>query len=212
MISSRLWSPFLLLSKLLVDMKEISDIFDGVQEEEDDSETLNKEKFVVAMVGTGHQAFRDPQVARSFFDALDANGNGSVDKKELLTGLLALMSDSLETKLKSFIFLCKPYYYYYLVCFRIYDLNKDHSIEPAELKHMLLLLSKLGNEDESLSENELNELADKIYRDFDSDGNNVITVGRLSLFIITIILYSKMNLSLLQSKMIKFSVVSRSAT
>jgi len=52
------------------------------------------------MSSHGLKFFEDPAVAEGFYNALDADQNGAVDKKELICGLAVLADGDLEHKLK----------------------------------------------------------------------------------------------------------------
>jgi Ca2+-binding EF-hand superfamily protein len=82
-------------------VKTLESLFDGIQGVSDESPTLNKAKFVELMVTSGVRVFKDQSIAISFFEAMDLNGNGSVDKKELLLGLVTLSAGGMEEKLRS---------------------------------------------------------------------------------------------------------------
>eukprot|EP00727_Mastigamoeba_balamuthi_P004011 m51a1_g13607 hypothetical protein (133) ;mRNA; f:1269-1859 len=83
-----------------LDAKTLQSMFDGMQYQGDQSAPLNEERFAQVMASSGHPVFRDKGVVRSFFRAMDSNGNGHVDQKELMVGLLTLASGELGEKLK----------------------------------------------------------------------------------------------------------------
>lgn len=138
-----------------IDMKTLKGLFDGIQTEADDSPALNKRKFVELMMRSGCPAFRDQSVAASFFEALDLNGNGHVDKKELLLALITLANGSLEEKLRT--------------CFRVYDLNKDRVIQREELALVLRALTS-----ERLLGKPIAVVVNEIFEKFDTDKNDGI--------------------------------------
>lgn len=140
------------------DTATLNSLFDGIQEEDDASATLNKEKFVTLMISHGHGAFGDQTFAESFFEAMDANRNGSVDKKELLVGMLALTSGSTEEKLR--------------VWFKIYDINNDNAIQTNELTHMLKVLQRV-NGDENMTDEFIDEFCESTYATYGNEENEL---------------------------------------
>ncbi|KAH3759860.1 hypothetical protein Pelo_8332 [Pelomyxa schiedti] len=141
-----------------LDLNSLHALFDGAQQTGDTSPSLNKAKFIQFLIECGNSQLRDPAVANSFFDALDVNHNGHVDKRELLFGLLALSEATLESKLK--------------FCFRVYDLNKDHVLERHELRHLLTLMTAARS---SITPPDIDAIVEAIYRDFDVNHDNVIS-------------------------------------
>lgn len=132
-----------------MDATTLNSMFEGLQFQGDQSAPLNEEKFATVMATSGHPVFKEKSVARSFFRAMDSNGNGHIDQKELMIGLMTLATGTLEDKLK--------------LCFRIYDINKDGSLEEKEL---VQVLRAVGCVDPV-------HVAREIFK-FDLDGNGVI--------------------------------------
>jgi len=59
----------------------LESLFSEVFQDTSSHETLNKEKFLKVMKDSGFALAKEPQVVESFFNALDVNGNGEVEKK-----------------------------------------------------------------------------------------------------------------------------------
>jgi len=61
----------------------LESLFSEVFQDTSSHETLNKEKFLKVMKDSGFALAKEPQVVESFFNALDVNGNGEVEKKRV---------------------------------------------------------------------------------------------------------------------------------
>jgi Kv channel-interacting protein len=97
---------------------------------EDDEPTLTREQFVAMLKESNHPLAADPDLAASFYNALDVNDDGKVDQKELLMGLVVFSEGSFEKKLK--------------LSFSVFDINGDGFLQTDELLKVLRIVAELN--------------------------------------------------------------------
>ncbi|KAI8500179.1 neurocalcin homolog [Branchiostoma floridae x Branchiostoma belcheri] len=123
---------------------------------------LTEEKFVhfyVAYFSSGDRG-RKTAMAKRIFRAFDRDGSGTVDFKEYLTGMSALLRGSVVEKLKW--------------AFNMYDLDGNGEISRVELYNVLKLVIELRSPEATCQdlddlEPALEEMVDRIFQDLDKD-------------------------------------------
>ena len=108
----------------------------------------------------------------------DEDGGGDVDFKEFISGLSAFSAkgNKIEKLRCKFIF-CEPFFlslkinfFFYIVAFKVYDMDRDGFISNGEL--FLVLKMMVGN---NLKDNQLQQIVDKTIMEADKDMDGKIS-------------------------------------
>lgn len=133
----------------------------------DNSGALSKEEFMQI-----HELQQNPLVQR-VIDLFDQDGNGEIDFKEFIEGIsqFSVKGDK-EAKLKCEC--CFLSYFlkignFFLVAFKVYDMDKDGYISNGELFSVLKMM--VGN---NLKDTQLQQIVDKTIINADKDGDGKI--------------------------------------
>jgi len=124
-----------------ININKLDSLFSKVQSEE--SATIDREKFQDMLREIDFALVSEPEAVTSFYNALDVNEDGTVNKKELLIGFTILANGELDKKLE--------------FCFEIYDLNGDGFIQRQELDKMLHMLAQKNHNFDNWTQQEQNE-------------------------------------------------------
>eukprot|EP00013_Stygamoeba_regulata_P029738 CAMPEP_0177653046 /NCGR_PEP_ID=MMETSP0447-20121125/13499_1 /TAXON_ID=0 /ORGANISM="Stygamoeba regulata, Strain BSH-02190019" /LENGTH=205 /DNA_ID=CAMNT_0019156421 /DNA_START=235 /DNA_END=852 /DNA_ORIENTATION=+ len=131
----------------------------------DSEEQISLDKFSSLMQNTGLEMWKDKTLCENFYSALDVNGDGSVDKKELICGLSALSSGDLDKKLS--------------VAFNVFDMNHDGSIQRSELQRMMMTVASMTHEEGDL-EKFVDEFVKRTFDEFDENHDDQLSLEEFS--------------------------------
>eukprot|EP01122_Echinamoeba_exundans_P004058 TRINITY_DN14095_c0_g1_i1.p1 TRINITY_DN14095_c0_g1~~TRINITY_DN14095_c0_g1_i1.p1 ORF type:complete len:217 (+),score=62.21 TRINITY_DN14095_c0_g1_i1:31-681(+) len=149
------------LNKLAsIDSAQFERLFKDVRNHSD-SDTISKDAFRQVMKENGTSIFDDEQILDSFWGALDANKDHTVNKKELIVGLTVLANGSAEEKLK--------------LSFNIYDLDRSGSISVSEFKTMMRAMGRLRLYNEKQLEAWVETTVSELFKKIDKDGSGELS-------------------------------------
>jgi guanylate cyclase activator 1 len=143
-----------------VDSAQFERLFKDVRNHSD-SDTISKDLFRQVMKENGTSIFDDEQILDSFWGALDANKDNSVNQKELIVGLTVLANGSAEEKLK--------------LSFNIYDLDRSGSISVSEFKTMMRAMGRLRLYSDKQLDTWVDTTVSDLFKKLDKDGNGELT-------------------------------------
>eukprot|EP00058_Branchiostoma_floridae_P017569 XP_002603057.1 hypothetical protein BRAFLDRAFT_63309 [Branchiostoma floridae] len=114
---------------------------------------LKEERFVTFYTASFQSGDleRKECLAKQIFRTFDRDGSGTVDFREFMCGMSALLRGTTPERLKW--------------AFNMYDLDGNGEISMQELLHVL------KQEELELAETDLREVADKIFKELDEDGD-----------------------------------------
>ncbi|XP_078591542.1 neurocalcin homolog [Branchiostoma floridae x Branchiostoma japonicum] len=125
---------------------------------------LKEERFVAFYTASFQSGDleRKECLAKQIFRTFDRDGSGTVDFREFMCGMSALLRGTTPERLKW--------------AFNMYDLDGNGEISMQELLHVLKLMYELRSPDATLeelelAETDLREVADKIFKELDEDGD-----------------------------------------
>lgn len=144
----------------VVDSAQFERLFKDVRNHSD-SDSIDKENFRNVMKENGTTLFDDDQILDSFWAALDANKDHTVNKKELIVGLTVLANGTPDEKLK--------------LSFNIYDLDRSGSISVSEFKTMMKAMGRLRLYNERQLEQWVETTVNELFAKIDKDGNGELT-------------------------------------
>jgi Ca2+-binding EF-hand superfamily protein len=106
--------------------------------------------------------FSNNMFATGFFRIMDLNNSGTISFAEFSVGLLDLLGDSLEARVR--------------FTFALFDVNNDGGIERSEMVNVLRALQNTGDVLTTMSHDQLEAIAAQLFVDLDTDGDGTISM------------------------------------
>ena len=122
---------------------------------------VEREAFRQILRSSGLALADNDALVDHLYVAFDADRSKSIEKKELIVGIMVLLGGSLDAKLR--------------LGFSTFDVNNDAFIEPAELASMLCNMGKLAYQHDALQDF-VSSFVATTFRKYDVNGD-----GKLSL-------------------------------
>jgi Ca2+-binding EF-hand superfamily protein len=149
------------LSKLTtLNLTALDGVFNDIRSSE--GATLDKARFREAMLRADIKLFEEESVCDSFYNAIDKNHDGAVDKKELIIGLTAFAQGSVEKKLE--------------LGFSVFDLNGDGYISKAEMSTMLALAAKVSLDCSDELDELITDFVGSTFEQFDENKDEKLSI------------------------------------
>jgi len=116
---------------------------------------IDKKSFQKAMIEAGHQVYASDTVVDALWNALDINHDKSIDKKELLCGLVVLTGDDVDQKVQ--------------LGFKLFDLNSDGFVQKEELRLLLRNITKVKFSNSQDLEKYIEDFITRTFEKFDEN-------------------------------------------